>query len=333
MEFHYAGIVLLFGAVILGCESDKDNGVTPDPDQGNNIADLGEFPGFITPVDDYFDISIGGHPTIDSGTYELRIFGAVSEPAIFTLADLNGLEMLEDTVTIECMGNPSNGSLMGTAIWKGFRISDLLAEVGVSEWATVVRYRSADGYHTYNSLEEVESGEVIGALYMNGEPLRRKYGFPLRVIFPGYYGVRQPGWIVSMEVMEVLEEDYWSLSGWHTDSAMSVDSKIFFPANYSKVKTGDSIRIGGAAFGAKKIASVDITLDNGLTWLPAERYHRTGQEHVWVFWEVTVSPKEAGDLTVKSRARAEDGTPQPRDDNDYADGTNSWPSIVIVVED
>ena len=315
-----------------GCETAGETDPPDPPEKEDEIIELGDFPEFITPVDKYFDVSIGGHPELSADSYELRITGAVDDTVTFTLDQLRELEMFGDTVTIECQGNPVNGGLIGTASWKGFRVIDLLQKVGLKTDAWVVRYTAADGYHTYNTIEELQDNEVMGALYMNGEPLTRKYGFPLRIVHPGFYGVRQPGWIVEMEVMTSVEADYWARLGWHTDSAMALDSKIFFPSNYHQMDLGESVRIGGAAFGKRRVASVEITIDEGETWIPADKYKRTAQEHVWIFWEVTITPKSPGTITLYSRAIAEDGTVQPREDKEHLDGRNSWPAIRIVVD-
>jgi len=103
--------------------------------------------------------------------------------------------MIERTVTIKCIGNPVNGPLLGNATWKGFRLYELLLSLEIKEGASTVKYICADGYFTYSTLSELQNANVIDALYMNEEAIPAKYGFPLRIIFPGYYGVRQPGWI------------------------------------------------------------------------------------------------------------------------------------------
>ncbi len=152
--------------------------------------------------------------------------------------------MVEKTLTVECIGNPANGDLLGTATWKGFSVYDLLKNLGIKDGASSVKYLCADGYFTFNTLEELQNREVLGALYMNGEHIPAKYGFPLRIIFPGYHGVRQPGWVVEIELLETGIEDYWSqtqMEIWNTDSSMDIDSKIFFPENNDTLTLGENV--------------------------------------------------------------------------------------------
>lgn len=315
-------VVAIF--ILSSCTFEKLGRETPD-----NVEAV--FPEFITPNSEYFDTRIDGIPGIDGESYALKISGAVDHPATFSLPELKSLTLVKKTLTIECIGNTANGSLLGTAQWRGFRVYDLLESLGIQEGASTVKYISADGYFTYNTLDELQEKEVLGALYMNDASIPPLYGFPLRIIFPGYYGVRQPGWIVEMEVLKTGPEDFWSGSGWATNTPMSVDSKIFFPANNSSFNLGDSIRIGGAAFGARRISSVELTLDKGLTWIPATISRSLDQDHVWVFWEVIIAPQESGTLAISSRATSADGAVQPENDSDLLDGTNSWPVVRIEI--
>lgn len=323
--------ILAMAGLWKGCESDTI-GDEPGDEPGDQMEQLTGFPDFITPVEDYFFLGIAGTPELDTGSYQLKITGAVKSPVYYSLEQLRNLEIAERTLTIECQGNGANGKLVGTATWKGFRLYDLLEGTGIKEGTTLVRYLCADGYFTYNTLEELKRNDVMGALYMNGEPLPVKYGSPLRIIFPGYYGVRQPGWIIEMELLDSGPEDYYSRYGWHTDSLMAVDSKILFPDNHLKVTRGDAVRIGGTAFGGKRIASVDITTNEGQTWIPATLVKSVDQAYVWVFWMAVYIPTATGEVRIQSRATGKDGRVQPRFDPNYLDGTSSWPSVRITVE-
>ena len=311
-----------------GCESKPQKQTLPD-----DADQLLDFPAFITPVEDYFKISIGKIPALDKESYQLQISGAVNKPAVYTLDDLRNLEMVEKTLTTECIENPANGKLLGNATWKGFRLYDLLLGLGINEGVSAVKYICADGYYTYNTLEELQHADILGALYMNDETLPAEYGFPLRIIFPGYYGVRHPGWIVEIELLESGVEDYWSTLGWKTDSPMDIDSKILFPPYNSKFTFGDSVRIGGSAYGSRRIAAVDITVDDGKSWIPATIKQDMEEDYAWIFWEVTFMPQSTGTLTINSRATALDGSVQPRLDPSLLDGRNSWPVLTISVEE
>jgi DMSO/TMAO reductase YedYZ molybdopterin-dependent catalytic subunit len=51
------------------------------------------------------------------------------------------------------------------------------------------------------SIEEALSGDNLLCYEMNGAPLLREHGFPLRLIAPGWYGVANVKWLTRIEVM------------------------------------------------------------------------------------------------------------------------------------
>ena len=289
----------------------------------------GEFPDFITANEDYFVTRIGSVPFIDGETYELNITGLVANPRSFTLEELRDLELFELPLTIECIGNSRNGSLISTAVWKGFNLFDFLDSLGLDEQATGVSYLAADGFYASHTLEQIQDHQVIGALFMNEEVIPPVQGFPLRIIIPGFYGAKQPAWVTEIEVIDRPLEDYWQDRGWDLTPPMDVDSKIFFPKNNTTVQIGVPLEIGGAAFGGTRIAAVEITTDGGNTWKESDIVQSMDADNVWVFWKTVVVFRKPGTYTVHSRATDIHGNVQPENDRDSLNGTNSWPSITV----
>jgi DMSO/TMAO reductase YedYZ molybdopterin-dependent catalytic subunit len=330
------GIIFSTGIFLITLLLYSCNSNDPLSDNPDDLIDLPGFPAFITPINEYFELQINGDHSIDGTSYKLKIGGAVNNPSEFTLEELRKLEMVEKTLTVECIENPANGKLLGTATWKGFDLYKLLENLGIEDGVTFVKYICSDGYFTYNTIEELREREIVGALYMNDEPIPEKYGFPLRILFPGYYGVRQPGWVVEIELLSSGIRDFWGqtqFEKWNTDSAMAVDSKIFYPTKSDTVILGDKLTIAGAAYGSRRISSVEVTVDDGETWLPATIKQSLDQDYVWVFWEVSFIPQSTGSLKIRARATGEDGRVQPREDLLYLDGTNAWPRASVTVKD
>ena len=48
-------------------------------------------------------------------------------------------------------------------------------------------------------------GDVILAMTMNGETLPADHGFPVRVLMPGFAGVRNCKWLAKMELVDDLQ--------------------------------------------------------------------------------------------------------------------------------
>ena len=296
-----------------------------------NAPVTGEFPDFITANEDYFITRIGDVPSIDGDTYALTIAGLVENPGSFTLEELRNLALIELPLTVECIGNFTNGPLVATAVWKGFRLYDFLDALGLDEQATGVKYLAADGFYASHTLKQIKDQQVIGALFMNEEVIPPVQGFPLRIIIPGFYGAKQPAWVTEIEVIDRPLEDYWEDRGWDLTPPMDVDSTIFFPAHSTTVPIGVPLEIGGAAFGGTRIETVEVTTDGGDTWQQAEIVKSMDMDNVWVFWKATVVFRRPGTYTVNSRATDRSGTIQPEKDPSRLDGTDSWPAVTVQV--
>lgn len=297
----------------------------------SSITNEINFPDFYTNTEDYFVTRIGAIPEINEIDYELKITGCVDNPTNFSLSELQALPLIQFPLTTECIGNPSFGTLISTANWTGFHIYNLLNTLGIKNNATGVKYYAADGYYASHTLGQLMNNTIIGALYINNQTLPPIQGFPLRIITPGYYGAKQPAWVIEIEVIDMPLSDYWDDRGWDTSPRMHVDSKIFFPENHTPIKSGESIVIGGAAHGGTRILRVDYTLNNGYDWYQAEIIKSVDFDHVWVFWSIKLTLTEEGIETIFVRATDIYNRTQPRYDSTRRDGDNSWPSITIEI--
>ena len=310
-------------------DDDTGDDNTGDDDAGDD--DTTGFPDFYTHTDVFFETHISSVPTIDEDTFLLSVSGLVDQPTEVTLAELDVLPRTSVSFTLECIGNGAGGSAVSTATWEGFSLWDLLLSLGVHEDAAAVRYGAADGYFASHTLDQVRDEGVIGVLDMNDEPLPPRHGYPLRFVLPGYYGVKHPGWVTSVEVVDEQSLDFWENVGWDCAPPMEVDSRFFFPGNGASVEAGVPFEVGGAAWGGTRIDRIELTADGGETWQAAEIVQGGEHDHVWVFWQATITLQAEGQVTLNARATDTSGASQPEHDNDYFDGTNDWPSRVVIV--
>ena len=91
---------------------------------------------------------------------------------------------------------------------------------------------------------------------------------------------------------------------------LAVKSLISSPANDAVVSMG-RIRVAGFAWaGDAEIRRVDISTDNGRTWMPA-RLGQTRARYAWREFEYVWQPAEPGSYVVLSRATDGGGRTQP----------------------
>jgi DMSO/TMAO reductase YedYZ molybdopterin-dependent catalytic subunit len=290
-----------------------------------------KYPDFITPTDDYFVTRTGDVPAIDKNSYRLVINGLVSNPCSLSLPQLYSLSRVELPLTVECIGNDPNGDLVSTAVWQGFNVYRLLDSLGLDSAATGVKYIAADGYYATHTIDQLKNNNVIGALFLNDDTIPPIQGFPLRILNPGYYGVKQPAWVVQIEVIGMPANDYWDDRGWDTKLRMPITSHFFFPVWDGIFSAGDSIEVGGAAFGGTRAAQVEVSIDNRLSWRKARIIKSMDADNVWVFWYAKVLFSEGGQQFIYARATDIYGNVEPQSDDDPGNGNNAQPFVIVDI--
>ncbi len=272
-----------------------------------------------TPLKDHYKVFIELEPTvIDGDTWHLPITGMVDNPQMLTLEQLRQNYTKHDQfVTIRCISGRVGTTLIGTTLWSGVSLQDVLADAGVQEDARYLVVTSGDGFHETIDLELVNSDERIMLCYdWDGYPLPVDHGFPLRVWIPDLYGMKQPKWITGIEVTDEYREGYWVQRNWDEVAQVKTTSVIDAVAANALIEMGDQtlVPIGGHAYsGDRGISAVEVRVDGG-EWTEAQL--RTPlSETTWVLWRYEW-PFEPGDHTFEVRCYEGDGTFQVTEERD-----------------
>jgi sulfite oxidase len=313
-----------------------------------------------TPIGRHFVRNHSAVPDIDPDEYLLTIEGEGVEKTTFTLNDLKTkFKKVDVTTVIQCNGNrredfhyldgktPSFGpphwvaGAIGNATWSGVRLRDVLRASGMDVDAISLRRKDAPAKATQIGLlgydhDEVGNqyccsfpfdkaidpyGDVILALEMNGEPIPRSHGYPVRAIVPGHAGARNCKYLERVTITDTPCCDFcnWKQYAVHAPDValrkiaefdeyhdelgkdpavqeMPVQSLITTPSAgeiVSTIKNGaKSVYVKGIAWGGAGagINRVDVSLDNGATFTRADLLEnpikqRRRSEWSWVFFE------------------------------------------------
>ena len=79
---------------------------------------------------------------------------------------------------------------------------------------------------------------------MDGEPLTRIHGFPLRVLMPGIYGMKTPKWLTRIELVDKSHLGYWEWMGWSNTGERQLQSVIDDPHDAAQI-AGQSFVVYG----------------------------------------------------------------------------------------
>jgi DMSO/TMAO reductase YedYZ molybdopterin-dependent catalytic subunit len=243
-------------------------------------------------------------PVIDPATWRLAVNGLVKLPQWISYPALKRMPAIERYQTLECISNKVGGNLMSNAKWIGVPLHEILDQAGVSSGAVEVVFRAAGGYSDSLSIDQAMDPSTLIAIGMNGHVLPRAHGFPARLLSVGTYGMKNPKWLTSIEVVDRPYQGYWEQRGWIKQAITKTGSRIDVPSDGAVV--GKEVVVAGVAFaGDRGISRVEVSSDNGSTWNPAQLRTPLGK-YTWTQWLYRWTPTGSGKILLG--VRATDGT-------------------------
>jgi hypothetical protein len=166
---------------------------------------------------------------------------------------------------------------------------------------------------------------------MNGMQLPRGHGFPARILVPGYYGMKQPKWLGSIEVVDRPYRGYWEQRGWIKEAVVRTMSRIDTPRRGAEV--AGAVTVAGIAFaGDRGISRVEVSVDDGATFADA-RLKTPLSELTWRQWRFRFVPAGSGQTTLLVRATDGRGATQTSEVTppEYS-GATGWDGVEVVEE-
>jgi sulfite dehydrogenase len=226
---------------------------------------------------------------------------------------------------------------MGNARWKGARLKDILAKAGLPADTIEIELNGADkavldktpdfvkSIPLYKAVDE----NTIVAYEMNGEPLPHFNGFPARLIVPGWTATYWMKAITNIRPLNKPEDGFWMKTAYRIPARLfpsterfttqeaaantpiteiMVNSLITSHATGERIKPG-AVTIKGIAWDSGRgISDVDVSTDDGKTWMRATLGKDLGR---FSFREWSFSATaHAGKLVVLARATNASGQTQ-----------------------
>jgi DMSO/TMAO reductase YedYZ molybdopterin-dependent catalytic subunit len=154
-------------------------------------------------------------PRFDPATWRLRIDGQVDQVQSLDYDQLLALPAADQVSTFHCV----TGWTVNNVHWRGVRFADLLAAAGPRPEAKVLTFTSAERpYVDTLTLDQAHLPDVMLAYEMDGQPLARPHGAPVRVVIPDMYGYKGVKWVERITVGAVAEDGYWEQRGYDADA-------------------------------------------------------------------------------------------------------------------
>jgi DMSO/TMAO reductase YedYZ molybdopterin-dependent catalytic subunit len=157
----------------------------------------------------------GSMPTFDRATWRLDVGGLVEEPVSLTYRHLRALPRAEQVTTFHCV----TGWTVPNVHWAGVRLTDVFDLVKPVPEAGALQFVSAEKpYIDYLTMQQSLLHDVMLAYEMNGKPLPREHGAPLRLIIPEMYGYKNVKWLERINLVTKPEDGYWEQLGYDRDA-------------------------------------------------------------------------------------------------------------------
>lgn len=288
--------------------------------------------GRITPNEDHYTVDTTlVKPRVDIAKWTLEVTGNVERPYTMTYDELLDLDAIEQVRTLECISNPVGGELISTAVWTGVRMKDLLARASLKPNSYKVVLTSVDGYSDSFPVEKAMEPDTFLAYLMNGTTLPQEHGYPVRVLVPNIYGMKNVKWLQQIKVETFDFKGYWQQQGWNDVATVNTNTRIDVPGRTVRWSGGE-VTIAGIAFaGSRGIRSVEITFDAGKSWQTATLEPAAGPI-TWVRWALRWTPPGPGPRTVWARSTDGKGDVQtPVIREPYPDGSTGYHALTLNV--
>ncbi|BDZ54866.1 hypothetical protein GCM10025870_19390 [Agromyces marinus] len=240
-----------------------------------------------TPNDEFYRVDTAlTVPQVDPTTWRLVVDGRVDEPFELSFDDLVGMGLDEYSITLTCVSNEVGGDLVGTALWWGVPVREILRRARPHGDADMVLSHSIDGFTASTPLAALTDDglDAILAVAMNGEPLPLDHGFPVRMVVPGLYGyVSATKWLTRLQVTTFAEDEaYWTPRGYSAQAPIKFSSRIDTPRPGTSVEAGRVALAGVAWAQGVGIDRVEVRIDEG-EWQAATLSVPVNAD-TWVQW-------------------------------------------------
>ncbi len=314
--------------------------------------------GFVTNTSDFYIRSHGDLPDLDAETHKVRVTGKVTKSLDLTVGDLRSRFTPKTVMAVmQCAGNrradmqqvektsgdPWAPGAIGNAEWTGVALSEVLRAAGASEGEDLhvafaaVDVAENDGakdapYGVSIPMTKAMAGDVLLAWVMNGEPLTVEHGAPLRIVVPGYAGVRSAKWVGEIRVQDKPSDAFQQARDYllfppdmrketqdptrgTTIYEMPLNAAICEPAGGAHIEAGKTEVRGYAIATDRAITRVDVSINGGRQWRQAMIEDHGNARWSWTLWHATLDIP-AGEHELVVRAWDAAGQTQPAEPDD-----------------
>ena len=281
----------------------------------------------VTPIEKFYFRTCASE-LLDAGKpWTIKVGGLVQEPVNLTLEDLETSARPMGMHLMECSGNTraTRFGLLSVGDWIGVPISDLLAtrikqrtdRVMVSgfDQYSMKSATSIPGADWVFTIEQLKASKAFLATEMNGQPLSKDHGAPVRLIMPGWYGCTSIKWV---NAITFVDENFLATSQMQEFAARTHQQGVpklardYRPAIINQAAMPICVekwfadgrikyRVVGILWGGSRLVkALEIRFNPEEDYVRVTHFSQTTNDP-WSFWSHVWTPKATGTYLIRLR--------------------------------
>ena len=281
----------------------------------------------VTPTEKFYVRTAASELLDPSTPWMINVSGLVQEPVHLTLDELHKSAKPMGMHLMECSGNTraTRFSLLSVAEWRGVPISDLLG-TRIKPRTNRVMVSGFDQYPTRSAtsipgadwiftVEQINSAKAFLATDMNGQPLTKDHGAPIRLFVPGWYGCACIKWVNAITFVDSDAEATSQMQEFAArthqqgvprlarDYRPAAIDQAAMPIRVEKWLVDGRIkyRVVGVLWGGSRLVkALEIRFNPEEDYVRVADFSHTANDP-WSFWSHAWTPKTAGTYMIRLR--------------------------------
>jgi DMSO/TMAO reductase YedYZ molybdopterin-dependent catalytic subunit len=258
----------------------------------------------------------------------IQLRGLTGAPLDVKVGDLRSQARPMGRHLMECAGNTREGrfGLISVADWTGIPLAQVLQRIpSIPKGARILvsgfdRYASQSANSTAGaswifSLDDIRATGAFLATDMDGQPLTRDHGAPVRLVVPGWYGCSCIKWLSeirvvtdSVEITSQMQEFAFRTMQRGSPKlareyqAPAIDQSAMV-TRVEKWRVGERIRyrVGGIMWGGMApVKRLEIRFNPEEGYVSVDEFQQSSNDP-WSFWSHSWSPTASGTYLIRLR--------------------------------
>lgn len=280
----------------------------------------------ITPTERFYIRTGASQLLPDPAAWQIKIDGLVELPVSLNIEGLRKTAKHMGEHLMECSGNVrlARFGLLSVGDWTGVRVAEVLDSVKQKAGAARVLISGFDRYANESKTsvpgaswvftqEQLKKAEAFLATELNGQPLTKDHGAPVRLVVPGWYGCTCIKWVNEISF---VREDVEATSQMQEYAARTMQKgmpqlardyqpaaieQAAMPVRVEKWSVAGKVRyrvVGIAWGGSQPVKVLQIRFNPEEDYVPVDNFHQVKNDP-WTPWKHDWSPKAPGTYAIR----------------------------------